>query len=121
MSPHEWLITEDGRFLKLDAVSHGDDHFFPGPCDVAWDLAGAIVEWEMDAATRDTFLLRYESLSGDDTSGRIANYLRAYAVFRFAWSKMAAAGMKGTPEESRLMQDYRKYRAYAERAVSACR
>ena len=51
MLPHEWLIAEDGRILKLDGVSHGDDHFFPGPCDIAWDLAGAIIEWNMDART----------------------------------------------------------------------
>ena len=119
MAPHEWLIAEDGRFLKLDATSHGDDHFFPGPCDVAWDLAGAILEWEMDAADRDVFLSEYQALSGDDASGRIAHYLRAYAVFRFAWARMAAAAMKGTAEEDRLMRDYRRYREYAERAAAA--
>jgi hypothetical protein len=43
MSPHEWLAAEDGRFLKFDATAHGDDHFFPGPCDIACYLAVAIV------------------------------------------------------------------------------
>lgn len=114
MSPQEWLLTEDGRFLKVDATSHGDDHFFPGPCDIAWDLAGAMVEWEMDAVGRNALLREYQHLSKDDASGRIANYLRAYAVFRFAWAKMGAAAMKGTPEEERLMREYRRYRAHAE-------
>ena len=119
MAPHEWLIAEDGRFLKLDAASHGDDHFFPGPCDIAWDLAGAIVEWDMDERQGKFLLRAYASLSGEDPTARIGNYLRAYAVFRFAWSRMAAAAMQGTPEEGRLMNDYRRYRNYVERVGAA--
>jgi len=119
MSPHEWLVASDGRFLKLDATSHGDGHFFPGPCDVAWDLAGAIVEWEMDAATRAAFLREYVALTRDDASRRIANYLLAYAVFRGAWCRMAAAGMKGTAEEERLTREAQRYRAYVERMFTA--
>jgi hypothetical protein len=28
----------------LEMVTHGDDHFFRGPCNIAWDLAGTAVE-----------------------------------------------------------------------------
>ncbi|ABF43346.1 hypothetical protein Acid345_4346 [Candidatus Koribacter versatilis Ellin345] len=112
MSPHEWLLTEDGRMLKLDATSHGDDHFFPGPCDVAWDLAGAIVEWGMDRATGEQFLRQYTALTGDNVTGRMRNYLLAYAMFRMAWTHMAAAAMKGTAEATRLMRDSDHYREY---------
>src|SRR5207244_3469305 len=56
MQPHKWLCTADRLWLKLDGTTHGDDHFFPGPCDIAWDIAGAIVEWELDAAAREHFL-----------------------------------------------------------------
>src|SRR5436853_406434 len=53
MNPHEWLGTADGRLLKTDGATHGDDHFFPGPTDIAWDIAGAAVEWNLhpDALT----------------------------------------------------------------------
>jgi hypothetical protein len=118
MLPHEWLRTSQGSFLKLDATCHGDDHFFPGPCDEAWDLAGAIVEWRMNQEARDAFLRRYQALTGHDPSGRIPNYLLAYAIFRMAWSKTAAQAMKGTIDEQLLLREYRKYRAYAERTVS---
>jgi hypothetical protein len=118
MAAHEWFVTEDGGFLKLDATAHGDDHFFPGPCDVAWDLAGAIVEWKMDSHARGSLLREYRELSGDDASVRTANYVLAYAVFRFAWCRMAAAGMKDTPDEQRLLREYRNYRACAERIVA---
>jgi len=59
MMPHEWLVSPEGISLKADGAAHGDDHFFPGPTDVAWDLAGAIVEWGMTGATREAFLHAY--------------------------------------------------------------
>lgn len=118
MAPHEWVLTEDGQFLKVDATAHGDDHFFPGPCDVAWDLAGAIAEWGMSGEACDRLLYEYHALSGDHATGRIENYLLAYNVFRFAWCKMAAAAMKGTADAERLLRDYRRYRDYAEKIVT---
>ena len=42
LAPHEWLRLDDGNVRKTDAIAHGDDHLFPGPTDIAWDLAGAI-------------------------------------------------------------------------------
>jgi thiamine kinase-like enzyme len=118
MSPHEWLQSGDGRLLKLDATAHGDDHFFPGPCDIAWDLAGAIVEWNMDHRAKTLLLREYLKASGDDAAARIDAYVMAYTVFRFAWCKMAAAGMQGTDDEQRLLREYRKYSELAQRTSS---
>jgi hypothetical protein len=114
MLPHEWLCTEDGRILKLDAVSHGDDHFFPGPCDIAWDLAGAIIEWQLDSVAIADFLATYERFSGDDPRDRLPDYLLAYTIFRMAWSKMAARASAGSPDELSLHRDYQRYRLQAE-------
>ena len=44
MLPHEWIETRSG-YVKTDALDHHDDHFFPGCQDIAWDIAGASVEW----------------------------------------------------------------------------
>jgi hypothetical protein len=118
MSPHEWLQSGGGRLLKLDATAHGDDHFFPGPCDIAWDLAGAIVEWNMDHRAKTLLLREYLKASGDDAAARIDAYVMAYTVFRFAWCKMAAAGMQGTDDEQRLLREYRKYSELAQRRSS---
>ncbi len=117
MAPHEWLLAEDGRFLKLNAAIHGDDHFFPGPCDIAWDLAGVIVEWELSADAREFFLAAYLQASGDDARLRIRNYELAYATFRLAWSKMAAASVDDPAEERRLLLDYGRYRHWVEALV----
>ncbi|HET6936699.1 MAG TPA: hypothetical protein VFI72_17780 [Candidatus Angelobacter sp.] len=102
MQPHEWLFTPDGDMFKTDSGAHGDDHFFPGPTDIAWDLAGAVVEWDMSAAECSTFLEMYRRASGDDPTARIADFITAYAVFRSAYCRMAANAMAGSNEEPRL-------------------
>jgi hypothetical protein len=102
MQPFEWLRTSDGRVRKTDCGSHGDDHFYPGPTDIAWDLAGAIVEWRMSGAQAQFFLEAYRRASGDDPHRRIDGFVTAYAIFRRAYCLMAANALQGTEEQERL-------------------
>ena len=44
----EWLRLPDGRVLKTDAVDHDRAHDLIGCQDIAWDVAGAAVELELD-------------------------------------------------------------------------
>jgi hypothetical protein len=118
LAPQKW-IDADGALLKVDAGIHGDDHFFPGPTDIAWDLAGAIVEWELDDKVGRYFLDAYYRVSGDDAHDRVRNYLLAYSIFRTAYCKMASASMQGSEEEARLVRDYYRYRAQAHRYLHA--
>jgi hypothetical protein len=113
MLPHKW-IDSTGALMKIDSASHGDDHFFPGPTDIAWDLAGTIIEWNLAPEAAQVFLKGYERLSGDDVTRRLPNYLLAYSVFRTAYSRMGAAAMKGADEEKRLLRDYLRYQTQAE-------
>lgn len=110
MMPHSWLRDPDGRIFKTNGSVHGDDHFFPGPCDIAWDLAGAIVEWGMGDCVANHFLAKYSQSSGDDARPRISAYIAGYAAFRMGYCKMAAEAMRGTDEQPRLWRDYQKYR-----------
>jgi thiamine kinase-like enzyme len=100
--------------LKLDAGTHGDNHFFPGPCDIAWDVAGTIVEWELQGNARKHFVGEYTRRSGDRIAERLHPYLLAYATFRMGWSSMAVAAMQGECDEMLLTRDYRRYRAQAQ-------
>ncbi len=111
MEPHEWLLSTEGKLLKTDSGSHGDDHFFPGSTDIAWDLAGAIVEWRMDDQQMTKFLDRYHRATGDDASTRIDGFIKAYAVFRLAYCLMAANAMNGSDEQPRLQHAAGMYRA----------
>ena len=123
MMPHEWLRTSSGKLMKLDAASHGNDHFFPGPCDIAWDVAGAIVEWELIDQARERFLYLYENRSGDPVRQRLGPYLLAYTIFHLGWCKMAALSMQGEYDQALLERDYERYRMLAthlrERAKAA--
>ena len=111
MQPHEWLRAHDGRMLKTDSGSHGDDHFFPGPTDIAWDLAGAIVEWNISPDPARAFLDAYRRASGDEAISRIDGFITAYAVFRWAYCRMAANALTGTAEARRLEWAGARYRA----------
>ena len=110
MQPHEWLLAPDGELLKTDSGSHGDDHFFPGPTDIAWDLAAAIVEWHMNEQNAGEFLNLYRSASGDDASTRINGFIKAYAIFRSGYCLMAANAMTGSDEQPRLERAAAYYR-----------
>lgn len=110
MVPHEWLQDENGKIWKTDAVSHGDNHFYPGPTDIAWDLAGAIMEWRMDEAAESRFLEQYRSRSGDDARSRLNAYKLAYCIFQMSYARMAATSLAGTEESVRFHRDEARYR-----------
>jgi hypothetical protein len=111
MHPHEWMMTANGEILKTDSGIHGDDHFFPGITDIAWDLAGAMIEWHMNPAQCQAFLEAYERLSGDSPVARIKGFLHAYSAFRCAWCAMAAHALRGTDEQRRFEREAFHYRA----------
>ncbi len=118
MLPHKWIDTGEA-IMKVDCAIHGDDHFFPGPTDIAWDLAGAIVEWNLDQSSTAEFIEHYRRNSGDDPSPRLSSYLLAYSIFRTAYCKMASASMAGAPEEVRLIRDYERYRTQTQYLLAA--
>lgn len=109
MMPHEWVLTDDGRILKTDSVGHGEGHQLPGPADIAWDLAGAIVEWELSFAETEFFLAEYRRLSGDDVSSRIHQYVVFYLAHRTAFCRMGAACMRDSGDGMALWTQYRDY------------
>src|SRR5215470_8211911 len=111
MQPHEWVFSDAGVMLKTDSGSHGDDHFFPGTTDIAWDLAGSIVEWQMPQTQKEYFLDAYRRASGDDAASRMDGFIKAYAVFRCAYCMMAANALCGTEEQTRLERAAAGYRA----------
>jgi hypothetical protein len=117
MQPHEWLASADGSFVKTDAISHGDNHFFPGPCDIAWDLAGAAVEWRLDTGALNFLLARFRDYSGKDASKQLPAYMLAYSVFRLGFCKMGISTVLGSDEEGRLRSSYLQYRVRASRLL----
>ena len=117
MQPHEWVATREGLLLKTDACTHGNDHFFPGPCDIAWDLAGAAIEWDLPTDAVEQLLSQFQTITGDRIADRFPAFALAYAVFRLAWCKMALPTVVATNEEPRIRRAYIRYRKQAEYQV----
>jgi hypothetical protein len=117
MQPHEWIQPPHGSLLKLDAYTHGDDHFFPGPTDIAWDLAGAIVEWNLDRDASEFLVSEFRRISGIDRTHALSAFVLAYTVFRLAYFKMALSTVNGSAEEPRVSGAYLHYRALAEQQL----
>jgi hypothetical protein len=116
MAPHEWIRSQDGTLIKVDASQHGDDHFFPGPTDIHWDLAGAIVEWNMDADAEQYLLSRFRSQSGIFPN-RARLFSLAYSTFRASYCKMALMATGVESEKPRLDRAYRFYREKIDHSV----
>src|SRR4051794_26733771 len=53
LHPWEWLRTPDGGLLKTDALDHHAGHDLIGCQDIAWDIAGAMVELDLSDSEED--------------------------------------------------------------------
>ncbi|MGK9054578.1 hypothetical protein [Neorhizobium petrolearium] len=53
LHPWEWLMTADGRLMKTDALDHNAAHDLVGCQDIAWDVAGACVEFDLSIEERN--------------------------------------------------------------------
>jgi hypothetical protein len=109
MMPYEWIQLTDSRLQKLDAADHGDSHFFPGPTDIAWDLAGAIVEWRLDGEAAELLTREYRGITKDPIEKRLPNYLIAYSCFRMAFTQSAANSTPERAESLRLQSEAAHY------------
>jgi hypothetical protein len=117
MSPHEWLRTA-GSLTKTDGVSHHDDHFYPGAHDIAWDLAGACIEWDLDAPATRMLVREYAAASGDRTIEPRLRFMRAgYAAFRLGYTSLASDALGETPDGVRLRAATGRYAAVLRREL----
>jgi hypothetical protein len=118
MMPHEWLRTRHG-ILKTDAVDHHDDHFFPGPQDIAWDIAGFSAEFGLEEeATRD-FTGEVATLSGDRSlKARLPFYRIAYLAYRLGYTSLAARTLGPLPDGARMAALVRRYRQQLRLAIA---
>ncbi len=115
MQPHEWIQSPNGRILKVDSAQHGNDHFLPGPTDFRWDLAGAIVEWDMSDDVTRTFCQRFRHHSGKSTTD-LPYFELAYCIFRLSYLKMAWSTTTNPAERKRLARGCAFYRRKAQTA-----
>jgi hypothetical protein len=115
MLAHEWIRTGAG-LAKVDALDHHRDHFYPGIQSAAWDLAGSIVEMQMDRKQSAAMLTEYERVSGDRRARQVLPFYKvAYAAFRAGYAAVAAAAVADTGEARR----FARAREYYVRSLTA--
>jgi len=96
----EWLEV-DGQFVKLDAVDHCEAHDLIGCQDIMWDIAGAMVEFNLDAAETIQLIARIEG-AGVSTNRQLLDVLLAcYLAFQLGLWSTATLGSDKTRELSR--------------------
>lgn len=103
MHAWEWLVTPDGRILKSDALDHHRGNDLIGPQDVAWDLAGAAVELDLDDDELDRLAFEVARQSGTPRAARwqLDFYALAYRAFQIGRLTLTAQALDaGAPAEA---------------------
>ena len=119
MLAHEW-IRSNGALVKVDALDHHRDHFFPGVQSPAWDLAGAEIELSMDAGQVEAMLNAFERASGERRAREVLPFYRlAYAAFRYGYASLAADTLAGGQEAARFSAAATRYSQWALKAAAS--
>ena len=110
LQPYEWIRTADGGIRKVDGVGHDCDHTLVGRQPTAWDIAGAISEWQLGPRAAKHLLDAYIAAGGQTIDAQsLAFYRTAYLAFR-AGQCWLAAQMHDPYERDRLLAAYAGYR-----------
>jgi len=102
MQPHKWIRTGAGTIVKVDGAADGQGHFLPGATDVLWDLAGAIVEWNMNPDAQQYLLAQFQRRHRRVSKEKLAYFILAYSIFRLSYCKMAHSSTQTVAEKKRL-------------------
>lgn len=109
MQPWEWLLVGDG-LIKTDALDHCATHDLVGCQDIAWDIAGAAVEFSLSAQDSELLCTIVEEESGHPVSPALLSFLMpCYLAFQIGAYTMAANALTGHEEEIRLRLAVERY------------
>jgi hypothetical protein len=89
MHRHEWLLCGE-RLVKTDALDHAAGHDLVGCQDIAWDVAGAIVEFGIGEADAARLCQAVAEESGRPVDARLLGFLLpCYLAFQIGSAAMA--------------------------------
>lgn len=112
----EWIENSDGRLLKTDAVDHHAAHDLVGAQDIAWDVAGAIFEFDLSGEQSERLCRLVETESGQAVDRALLDfYLPCYLAFQLGSNTLSADALQGSPEEAGLRRAASKYAEKLER------
>jgi hypothetical protein len=111
VAPQEWVRTDSGAIFKTDIGGHDADHTIVGKQSLLWDIAGVIVEWNLDANLTATFV---ESFQTNEKPNRnaLTFFELSYAAFRMGQSLLCAEmNSQDFSERERLLSAAEFYKA----------
>jgi hypothetical protein len=115
----EWLLTAEGRLVKVDGFHHADAHDLAGAQDIAWDVAAARVELGLDPDETMRIVRRVEAASRARLSRRsLAFHEAAYAALRVARWSFALECEPDADERARVEVALERYRNALRRVLS---
>jgi hypothetical protein len=108
LAPHEWIRSRTGQITKVDAMGHNSDHTIVGRQPIYWDIAGAMVEWQLHSP--QLLLASLEECGIVLKPDVLKTYQMAYAAFRMGQASLCAqAG--DADEAGRAQEAFGNYRA----------
>ncbi|OHV81885.1 hypothetical protein [Ensifer sp. LCM 4579] len=110
----EWLSAGERGFLKTDALDHSEGHDLVGAQDVAWDIAGAAVEF--DLSPEETAKLR-AAVSDGCLRAVNAELQAVFELFYLAFQ----IGLWATAKKSAPADEASRLEAVASRYVNCLR
>lgn len=86
-----WLRLPNGRLMKTDALDHHCAHDLIGCQDIAWDVAGATVEFGLDHREAERLIQETEDASDRQIDRELLDFYRlAYCCFRLGQARLAS-------------------------------
>jgi hypothetical protein len=87
---HEWLRLPGGRLIKTDGLDHHAAHDLIGCQDIAWDVAGASVEFDLAPKQSKWLAATVGRTSGRLVDPELLSFLtQAYLAFRLGYATLS--------------------------------
>jgi hypothetical protein len=111
MAPHEWIADKAGSIMKTDAGGHELDPTWTGRQPVLWDLAGAMLEWDLDPDGARALLDGFVEGGGSSRAPLALDaYAAAYAAHRLGQIGLARETEEDLDEKESLSLEYERWR-----------
>lgn len=105
LAPCEWVRTPTGGLVKTDYFGHDTDHTAIGKQSYLWDVAGALVEWELQTQERARLLEAFARQGMMVDSAVLRFFEIAYRSFRLGQTSLCLELESCPQERSRLELD----------------
>ena len=100
-----WLVPEDGRLIKTEAADHAFGHDLIGCQPIAWDVAGAAIEFGLDAERTGQLAAAVARCAGQAVDPRLVEALwPCYLAFQLGRATIAGQPLRAAVYRAKLAE-----------------